>query len=94
MKASALPAAAQEVLSQSILTNNGNDLTVTINTYTGTGGVENGTPVAQSDQLVVSLSYVTTSKLAVPNPFLAIPPLFPGIQFPGTVGATDSEMYE
>jgi Flp pilus assembly protein TadG len=94
VKASALPAAAQEVLSQSILTNGGNDLTVTINSYTSTGAVETGTPQLQSDQLVINLSYVTTSKLAVPNPFLAIPPLFPGITFPATVAATDSQMYE
>lgn len=94
MKASALPAAAQELLSQSILTNGGKDLTVHVNSYTGTGAAEAVTPPPQADQLVISLSYDTTSKLAVPNPFLAIPPLFPGITFPATVAATDSQMYE
>ena len=94
MKANALPAAAQEVLSQSILTHGGADLTVFINSYTGTGATENGTPLPQSDQLVIRLSYSTTSKLALPNPFLAIPPIFPGITFPTTVGASDSQMYE
>lgn len=88
MKASALPAGAQEVLSQSILTNGGNDLTVYVNSYTATGAKENSTPVAQVDQLVISLSYSTTSKLALPNPFLAVPPIFPGITFPANVGAT------
>ena len=91
---SALPAAAQEVLSQSILTNGGSDLTVTVKSYTSTGATESGTPIPQSDQLVVTLSYATTSKLAVPNPFLALPPVFPGISFPATVGASDSQMYE
>jgi Flp pilus assembly protein TadG len=89
---SALPAAAQEVLSQSILTNGGADLTVTVTSVDGSGNTV--TAPQQGNQLTVSLSYVTTSKLAVPNPFLAIPPLFPGITFPGTVGATDSQMYE
>ncbi len=92
MSGSALPAAAQEVLSQSILTNGGGDLTVTITSVDGSG-----TPVTtpvQGNQLTVQLSYVTTSKLAVPNPFLAIPPIFPGITFPASVGASASQMYE
>ena len=93
VKGSALPAAMQQMLSQSILTNSGNDLTVTFTSNTGTGATEKNGPF-QGDQLVVSLSYVTTSKIAVPNPFLALPPLFPGITFPGTVSASDSQMYE
>jgi len=94
VRGSELPAAAQELLSQSILTNSGNDLTVTVSSNTAAGGAEKGTPKMQSDQVVINLSYVTTSKLAVPNPFLAIPPLFPGISFPGTVAASDTQMYE
>jgi Flp pilus assembly protein TadG len=93
VKGSGLPASMQQLLSQSILTNSGNDLTVSINSFTGSGATEKNPP-AQGDQLVISLSYVTTSKIAVPNPFLAMPPLFPGITFPGTVAATDSQMYE
>ena len=89
---SALPAGAQEVLSQSILTNGGSDLTVNITSKTGSGATE-ATPV-QGDQLTVSLSYATTSKLALPNPFMALPPLFGGITFPGTVAATATQMYE
>ena len=89
---SSLPAAAQEVLSQSILTNGGSDLTVTVTSVDGAGNTV-GSP-QQGNQLTVSLSYATTSKLAVPNPFLAIPPLFPGITFPASVAATDSQMYE
>lgn len=89
---SALPTAAQEVLSSSILTNSGSDLTVTVTSVDGSGNTV--TSPQQGNQLTVKLSYATTSKLAVPNPFLAIPPLFPGITFPASVAATDSQMYE
>jgi Flp pilus assembly protein TadG len=94
VKASSLPAPVQQLLSPSILTNGGNDLTITVTTNTNTGATETGTPRSQSDQLIVSLSYDTTTKIAVPNPFLAMPPLFPGIPFPTTVAASDSQMYE
>jgi Flp pilus assembly protein TadG len=93
VKGSALPVGVKQLLSQSILTNNGDDLTITVTTKTGTGGAETNPPIP-GDQLILDLSYVTTSKLAVPNPFLAIPPLFPGISFPGTVAASNSQMYE
>lgn len=92
VKGSALPAAAQEVLSQSILTNGGADLTVTVTSVDGNGNAV--TAPIQGNQLTVSLSYATSSKLAVPNPFLAMPPIFGGITFPATVSATDSQMYE
>jgi Flp pilus assembly protein TadG len=88
-----LPAAAQQMLSQSINTNSWNDLTVTVSSKTGSGAASSNPP-NQGDQLTITLSYATTSKLALPNPFMAIPPLFPGITFPGTVGATVSQMYE
>ncbi len=90
---SALPAAAQQMLSQSLNTNSWNDLTVNITSKTGSGA-NSSNPPNQGDQLTISLSYATTSKLALPNPFMAIPPLFPGITFPATVGATVSQMYE
>ena len=89
---SSLPTAAKDVLSQSILTNGGSDLTVTVTSVDGAGNTV--AAPQQGNQLTVSLSYATTSKLAVPNPFLAIPPLFPGITFPANVAATDSQMYE
>jgi Flp pilus assembly protein TadG len=92
-QASALPASVQQLLSSSILTNGGKDLTITVTSNTGSGAPEKNTP-AQGDQLIVSLSYDTTSKIAVPNPFLAMPPLFPGIPFPASVAASDSQMYE
>ncbi len=94
LKASALSPAVQNLLSSSILTNSANDLTITVNSFTGTGATEAGTPVPTADKMVINLSYVTTSKIAVPNPFLRIPPLFPGITFPATVAASDSQMYE
>jgi Flp pilus assembly protein TadG len=93
VKGSTLPVGVKQLLSSSILTNGGDDLTITVASTTGTGAAETNPPV-QGDQLLLSLSYVTTSKLAVPNPFLAVPPLFPGITFPGTVGASNSQMYE
>jgi Flp pilus assembly protein TadG len=93
VKGSALPVGVKQLLSQSILTNGGDDLTINVTSTTGTGAAETDPP-KQGDQLLLSLSYVTTSKLAVPNPFLAVPPLFPGITFPGTVGASNSQMYE
>jgi Flp pilus assembly protein TadG len=93
-KASGLPAAAQQLLSPSILTNSGGDLSVTVASLTGSGATETGAIVPTSDQVKITLSYDATSKLALPNPFMAIPPLFPGINFPTTLGATDSQMYE
>ena len=91
---SSLPASVQQLLSPSIANNSGGDLTITINSYTGSGAEESGAIKGQSDKVVVSLSYNTASKLAVPNPFMAIPGLFPGITFPNPVTASDSQMYE
>jgi len=94
--ASGLPAAAQQLLSSSILTSTGgnSDLTVTIASLTGAGTVEKGTPIPSSDQVKITLNYDATSKLALPNPFMAIPPLFPGINFPTALSASSSQMYE
>jgi Flp pilus assembly protein TadG len=92
-QASALSSSVQQLLSSSILTNGGNDLTITVTSNTGSGAKEQNNPV-QGDQLIVSFSYNTTSKIALPNPFLAMPPLFPGIPFPASVAASDSQMYE
>jgi Flp pilus assembly protein TadG len=94
LTASSLTAAEKNLLSSSILTNGGNDLTINVNSYTGTGATQSGTPVAASDKVVIALSYVTTSKIAVPNPFLQIPGVFAGISFPSTVGSSSSQMYE
>jgi len=94
IKASALPLAAQQVLPQSIRTNGGDDLTVTITSYKPDGVTAETNPPKLGEQVVIDLSYDTKTKLAVPNPFLAIPPLFPGISFPNPVGAQDTQMYE
>ena len=94
IKASALPLAAQQVLPQSLMTNGGADLTVTVNSYKGDGVTAEPNPPQPGEQVVITLSYDTTTKLAVPNPFLAMPPIFPGITFPNPVGATDSQIYE
>ena len=81
-------AAMQAVLSSSILTHSGADLTVTINSYKGgTAATTTSTPVATVDRAVVTLSYNAASKIGLPNPFL-------GITFPTALSASDSELYE
>jgi Flp pilus assembly protein TadG len=94
VKASTLPLAAQQVLPQSLMTNGGGDLTVTVNSLKGDGKTTEASSPTTGEQVVITLSYDTKTKLAVPNPFLAMPPIFPGITFPNPVGATDSQMYE
>ena len=81
-----LPTAAQQLLSSSILTNGGADLTTTIASYTGTTTTTTSAP-AYTDRVVITLSYSAASKIALPNPFF-------GIQFPSTLAASDSQMYE
>ena len=86
-----LPAAAKELLSQSILTNSGADLSVTVASYQGTSTTVSTTATRLprfADTCVVTLTYTTTSKLALPNPFLGL------ITFPGTVSSSDSQMYQ
>ena len=87
-KASGLPQAAQNLLSPTILTNSGADLTITLTSLTGTGAAEKGTPQASVDQCLINLSYSTTSKLVLPNHFFGIP------LFPTTLSASDSQLYE
>jgi len=83
----ALTAPMKQLLSSSILTNSGGDLTVTIASYSGTTTNTTDTPV-QTDRLVIRLSYNAKSKIALPNPFLGI------VTFPTTLSASDSQMYE
>ncbi len=78
--------AMQQLLSSSILTNGGKDLTVTIASYSGTSTTTTNSP-GYTDRLVINLSYNATSKIALPNPFL-------GVRFPTTLSASDSQMYE
>ena len=87
-KASGLPQAAQNLLSPTILTNSGDDLTITLSSLTSTGAAEKGTLQPSVDQCLINLSYSTTSKLVLPNHFFGIP------LFPTTLSASDSQLYE
>ena len=79
--------APYNLLSSSILTGtNNSDLTVTIASYTGTTTNTTTTP-GYTDRVVITLSYNAAGKIALPNPFF-------GIQFPSTLAASDSQMYE
>jgi Flp pilus assembly protein TadG len=85
----------KNLLSSSIGTNNWGDLTVTITSYKGgTASTTTTSPVAMSDRTAVTLSYATANKIALPNPFLAIPGLFGGISFPTALSAQDEQLYE
>lgn len=86
-----LPAAASQLLSPTI---NDTNLTVSIASLTPTGATQTSTPRPQADQVKITVSYNATNKLALPNPFMAIPPLFPGITFPTALSSTDIQMYE
>lgn len=87
--------AMQNLLSSSLGTNGWGDLTVTVAFYKGgTAATTTTTPVPSVDRAAVSLSYVTTNKLIFSNPFMAIPPFFPGVNFPTALSAQDQELYE
>lgn len=84
-------AAMQNLLSPSILTNGGGDLTVTINSYKGGTASTAATdpPQPAYDRAVVTLSYNASSKIALPNPlFLGL------VTFPTALSASDSQPYE
>lgn len=82
-----LPSAAQNMLSPSILTHSGADLSVTMASYSGSTTTTTGSP-AYNDRAVVSLSYDVTSKIFLPKNTLL------GISFPTKVSASDSQLYE
>jgi hypothetical protein len=101
-----LPTGATELLSPTICPASTScpSLTVNITSYSGTSTT---TPPATTnapvfgDRCVVSLKYDATSKLALPNPFLAIPPsgpnagaFFPGVTFPTSFTGSESQLYE
>lgn len=81
-----LTTAIKQLLSPSILSNGGNDLTITIASYTGTTAATTSSP-QYTDRLTINMSYNAVSKIALPNPFF-------GITFPTTLSAADSQMYE
>ena len=82
-----LTTAMQQLLSSSILTNSGADLTVTIASYTGTTTTTTSTP-GYTDRAVINLSYNASSKIFLPSTTLL------GVRFPSTLTASDSQMYE
>jgi Flp pilus assembly protein TadG len=87
----ALPLAASALLSPTI---NDGKLTVTIASYKGGTTTTTSSPAATVDRVVVTLTYDASNKIALPNPFLSIPGLFPGISFPTSLGAQDEQLYE
>jgi Flp pilus assembly protein TadG len=89
-----LTPAAKNLLSPSICSDaTCSNITLTINSYTGSPPTQTNSP-QQTDQMVITVKYDATSKLALPNPFLAVPPIFPGITFPTSLTYSDSQMYE
>lgn len=87
--------AMQNLLSSSLSTNSWGDLTVTVAFYKGgTASTTTTAPVPTVDRAAVTLSYVTTNKLIFSNPFMAIPPFFPGVQFPTALSAQDQALFE
>ena len=85
--AKSLRTSAQQLLSSSILTHGGADLTVTVASYTGTTTTTTSSP-GYTDRAVVSMSYNASSKIFLPTHTLL------GITFPTTLSASDSQMYE
>lgn len=90
--------AMQNLLSSTLGSNSWGDLTVTITSLKGgTASTTTTTPTAMTDRAAVTLSYIPTSKIMLPNNFLAIPGFFPGFSFStaiGTLQAQDQELYE
>jgi Flp pilus assembly protein TadG len=86
----------QNLLSSTILTNSGDDLTVTVTAYQSGTTTTTTTPTPRVDRAVVTLSYNLANKLLIPNPFLQVPGIFPGFSLPTTMTmtASDSELYE
>jgi len=78
-KASGLPAPAQQLLSDTILTNGGGDLTVGVTSSPGTGF---------GDTCKINLTYSAASKIVLPNNFFGIP------LFPTTLSASAADLYE
>ena len=88
--------AMQNLLSPTILTNSGGDLTVTVQAYEAGSTTTTTTPTPRVDRAVVTLSYNAVNKYLIPNPFLQIPGIFPGFSLPTmlTLTASDSQLYE
>jgi Flp pilus assembly protein TadG len=85
--ASSLPSGAEQLLSSSILTNGGADLTVTTASYSGTTTTTTSSP-GYNDRAVITLSYNASSKVFLPTNTLL------GMKFPTTLTASDAQSYE
>ena len=73
------------VASPMISANSGSYLTATLSP---------APPCAFGSQVTVSVTYDVSHLLALPNPFLKIPPLFPGISFPTSLTNSESAFCE
>ncbi|HVA82307.1 MAG TPA: TadE/TadG family type IV pilus assembly protein [Candidatus Binataceae bacterium] len=82
----AMNSTIEQLVSPSILTNGGNDLTITIASYSQNTTTTTNSPTL-GDRAVISISYNATGKIALPNPFLHI-------TFPSSLTASESALYE
>ena len=85
--ASSLPTQAYNLLSSTILTNSGADLTVTTASYSGNSTNTTSSP-GYNDRAVITLSYNASGKIFLPSNSLL------GISFPTTLTGSESQMYE
>ena len=76
----------EQLVSSTLLSNGGNDLTITIASYSQNTTTTTSSPT-MGDRAVVSISYNASSKILLPNPFLFV-------SFPSSLTANESEMYE
>ena len=83
-----LPMPAQQLLSPTILTGSGSDLTVTVSSLKPDGTPEAGTPIQGQDQVIINLSYNAAQKVVLPTSTLL------GLSFPTNLTASDSQLYE
>jgi Flp pilus assembly protein TadG len=86
--ASSLPIPAQQLLSPTLLTGSGSDLTVTVSSLKPDGSSEAGTPIQGQDQVIINLSYNAAKKVVLPSSTLL------GLSFPTTLTASNSQLYE
>lgn len=76
----------EQLVSSTLLSNGGNDLTISIASFSQNTTTTTSSPT-MGDRAVVSISYNASSKIILPNPFLSIP-------FPSNLTANEVEMYE